>query len=384
MSANEELSGYGRYYLQNDSYGVAAYFFHRAIQQNVQDNNAWNGLVLAMSLMRKEGDSQTVLARFAFQQGLEYDRDMITFAMMLWQQNPRALAEWVRSVLQMRGITAQDKLTLNGLAVDLERAYQEFVDRYGADSKEVQSMASLQEVAGRPTELDWLLAHPIDQVYEAIKAWLEDDETVLTGVRMLCMLPDPRSEKLLRRVCRSEEIDSKIKTHSVLALRWLGIRGNAKIYKFQESFTINLDDPEPELTVSVPAIFKPALDRMKLWMAKEQGRVTAAEYVDYAFDDAAVIPEAIMQKVNDSDFPSIWQEVVHALIRAAYDQYYPLVPKVAGYRQWSAAFVMLIQEYAKGTGQGWPYGEPELYEVTVQHRNWLLSGSPDFYPSMKQ
>ncbi|MNV91042.1 hypothetical protein D3C71_1854890 [compost metagenome] len=90
------------------------------------------------------------------------------------------------------------------------------------------------------------------------------------------------------------------------------------------------------------------------------------------------------EKLKASDFPSLWQEVVHALIRAAYDKYYPLVPTVEGLRQWSAAFLMLIKEYAEGVGQGWTYGEPEQDEQAKQHKNWLLSGSPDFYSTIEE
>ncbi len=77
------------------------------------------------------------------------------------------------------------------------------------------------------------------------------------------------------------------------------------------------------------------------------------------------------------------QEVVHTLIRAAYDKYYPLVPTIKGTRQWSAAFLMLMKDYVEGIGEEWPYGEPERDETAVGHRNWLLSGSPDYYDSIK-
>jgi hypothetical protein len=382
MSVHEEFTDYGRHYLQNESYGAAAFFFYRAIQEQAANNNAWNGLVLSMSLMRREADAQTVLARFALQKGLEYDRDMINFAMMLWQHNPVALSEWVRAVVQMKSIQPSDKQTLTQLAADLDRSYQEYVNLHGQDSESVKSMADLQTLASRTTEFDWLYTQPADQAYEVIQTWLELDDMVLAGVRMLCLLPDPKSEKLLRRVCRSEESEAKVKTHALLALRWLGIRGNAKIQKFSESFTINLEDPKPELSITVPKAFRPALDRMKLWLAKEQGIVTAEEYEAYASDDEGQLSETISEKLKASDFPPLWQEVIHALIRAAYDKYYPMVPTVVGSREWSAAFIMLLKDYAVGTGQGWTYGNPEQHDTAVQHKNWLLSGTPDFYQSL--
>jgi hypothetical protein len=382
MSVHEELSGYGRQYLQNDSYGSAAFFFYRSIQEYAPNNNAWSGLVLSMILMRREGDAQTLLARFGFQPGLDYDRDMLTFAMMLWQHNPLALAQWLRAVVQMNGIAAEDKQKLTQMAGDMEKAYQDYVNPFGEGSEQAKAMLSLQDVASRASEVDWLYGQPIDHVYEVMKPWLQDEEMVLAGVRLLCMLPDPRSEKLLRRVCRSEETESKVKTHALLGLRWLGIRGNAKIHKFSESFTINLNDPEPELTVSVPKIFKPALDLMKLWLAKEQAVITTQEYAEYACGDDIQLSEAISEKLSASEFPPNWQEVVHALIRAAYDKYYPLVPTVAGLRDWSAAFLILIHDYVTGTGQAWTYGDPEHTETAEQHKNWLLSGTPDFYQSL--
>jgi hypothetical protein len=193
------------------------------------------------------------------------------------------------------------------------------------------------------------------------------------------MLPDVRSEKLLRRVCRNEQIDPKVRTHALLALRWLGVRGNAALHKFEESFIISLDNPEPELTVSVPAAYKPVLDRMKLWVAKQQGLVTPTQYEEIASTDEVDLPEEIMEKLNEADVPSVLQEVAHMLIRAAYDQYYPLVPKISGTRQWSAALLMLMKDYAVGFQGTWPYGEPEQDQTAILHRNWLLSANPDFY-----
>lgn len=379
MNPYEDLGGLGRHYLQADSYGAAAFCFYRALLEDRGNGNAWNGLVLALSLMRKEDDSQTVLARFALQPGLTFDRDMVTFVMMLWQQNPHALSQWVRQVLQMNGVSEQDKQALAPMADELEAAYQGLVDQYGEEVLQNQGMLSLEQYAGRRIELDWLMEESFDTILEHVKQWLEDPNMVLPAVRLLCMLPDVRSEKLLRRVCRNEKIDPKVRTHALLALRWLGVRGNAALNKFEESFIISLDNPEPELTVSVPAVYKPVLDRMKLWVAKQQGLVTPAQYEEIASTDEAELPEAIVEKLNEADVPSVLQEVAHMLIRAAYDQYYPLVPKISGTRQWAAALLMLMKDYAEGFQGTWPYGEPEQDQTAVLHRNWLLSASPDYY-----
>ncbi len=223
-----------------------------------------------------------------------------------------------------------------------------------------------------------------DEIFAQVKQWLENPETVLVAVRMLCMLPDPRSEKLLRRVCRDENVAGKVRTHSLLALRWLGVRGNARLHKFGESFIVDLEHPVPELTVSVPEIFKPALDRMKLWIAMRQGFVTPEEYERHAATDEPQMSEELAAKADEAHIPSVLQEVAHMLLRTAYDQYYPLVPRVTGTRQWSAALLMLIKDYAEGIGEEWPYGDPESDEQSRLHRNWLISGSPDYYNSIKE
>lgn len=181
------------------------------------------------------------------------------------------MAEWLRRMLTRGGLSAEEKQALAQMAEELEQSYRDLVERYGEELLKRQGILSLSEYADRRIELDWLMSEPLDNVFEQVKVWLEQDaESVLTAVRLLCMVPDPRSEKLLRRVCRNEEIDPKARTHALLALRWLGVRGNVKLNKFEESFVINLDDPKPELTVSVPEAYKPALDRMKLWIAMKK------------------------------------------------------------------------------------------------------------------
>lgn len=383
MSQTGDLGGMGRHYLQADSYGAAAFCFYRAVLEDRSNANAWNGLVLAMSLMRREYDAQTVLARFALEQQLPYDKDMVTFAMMMLQNSPIALSQWVRAMTRRFGVGAQEKQTFAEMADDLENAYNDLITQHGEEALKAQGMLTLEEFAGRRIELDLLLTESIDTIYQQIQLWLEHPDTVLSGVRLLCMLPDQRSEKLLRRVCRNEEQDGKVRTHALLALRWLGVRGNARIHKMGESFVINLDDPKPELTVSVPAAYKPALDRMKLWMAKQQGVVTSEEYEAHAATDEPELPETLNEKLSAADIPGPYQEVVHALIRAAYDQYYPLVPTLKGHRQWSIAFLLLMKEYVAGIGEKWTYGEPERDETALLHRNWLLSASPDFYESIE-
>lgn len=384
MNPHGDFGGLGRHYLKADSYGAAAFCFYRAIMQDRMNDNAWNGLVLSLSLMRKEFDVQTALARFALQEGLSYDKDLITFAMMMWQQNPRAMSAWLRLLAEKKGAGDTEKQALAEMADDMERGYRDLVEKRGEEALHKQGMLSLEEYAGRRIELDWIMEEPLDTIYGHIKNWIEDPGMALSAIRMLCMLPDPRSEKLLRRACRNENIDPKARTHAALALRWLGVRGNVRIYKMEESFVINLDNPEPELTVSVPAAYKPALDRMKLWLAKQQGFVTEEEYERHASTDEPVMPEELAAKVNQADIPGVYQEVVHVLIRAAYDQYYPLVPKIKGTRQWSAALLMLMKDYVEGIGESWPYGEPERDETSVGHRNWLISASPDYYESIAE
>lgn len=378
MSSYEEYTRLGRDYLQIESYGASAFCFFRALKEEPVNNNAWNGIILSLSLMRKESDATTMLARYALQKDVHFDKELVTVAMMLWQNNPGAMAEWVREMIQKPGMSDSDKDIFVQIAEDLEKAKENLVKEYGDEALKAQGIVSLAEFASRPTELDLLFESKLDDLYAQINVWLENEETTLYAVRFLSLVPDPRSEKLLRRVCRNENVSAKTRTHALLALRWLGVRGNVKLNKFNEGFTVDLDDPQPELTVSVPASYQPALQRMKVWIAKEKGLVTTEEYEAFASNDQAELTEELNAKIEEAEVPTILQEVAHALIRAAYDQYYPLVPTVNGYRQWAAAFLMLMKEYAVGVGAGWPFGEPEQEETAIRHRNWLLSASPDF------
>lgn len=374
----------GKFYMDNESYGASAFAYHRAVALDNTNAAAWNGLIMAFSLMRREEDAQTALARYALQEGLPYNKNLVTFAMMMFQRSPIALAEWFRAMSKKFGLTSEERDNYGQLADELEQNYRKLEEQQGEALLKVQGMFTLQEFAGRTTELDWIGKESIDNVFKLIQQWLtENTDRALTAVRMLCMIPDPRSEKLLRRVCRNEELNGKVVTQALLSLRWLGVRGNIKIHKMGEPAVISLDNPDPELTISVPAMFKPALDRMKLWLAKEQGIVSEEAYEGHASTDEAELPAELATKVSEAEIPANLQEVVHTLIRAAYDQYYPYVPTVENSRQWSAAFLILMKEYAVGIGESWRYGEPEADETAKLHRNWLLSASPDFHAQIE-
>ncbi len=375
---SQDFSAIGRRHLQNDSYGVAAFSLYRAIHERPADAGAWNGLVLALSLMRKEYDTQTILARYALQPNLPYDKQMMPIAFMMYRNSPPAMSGWARAMAGRAGTSAQEKMTFQSMAVDIEESYRKLVEERGEEALKRQGMLTLEEFAARTIELDWVKQGAADTLFAQAEEWLKDDNTVLTAVRMLCMLPDPRSERLLRRVCRDEGIPGKMRTHALLALRWLGVRGNVRLHKMDESFVIDLNDPKPELTISVPSAYKPALDRMSLWIAKELGKATPEEYESFASSEETQLPEALAAKVKEADIPGILQEVVHTVIRSAYDEYYPLVPGIKGYRSWGNAFLMIMKEYVEASGGTWNYGALEHDETAVLHRNWLMSATPDF------
>lgn len=384
MSAIADFGSMGRYYLDQDSYGAAAFSFYQAVLQNNTNANAWNGLIMSFTLMRREEDAQIALARYARQEGLPFDKNLVTFAMMMFQRSPIALSEWFRAMSKRFGLGSEDRDNYGKLADELEQRYKELTEKQEEALLKLQGMFTLEEFAGRTMELDKLSKDTLDTVYSQVQALLaKDTDSALTGVRLLCMVPDPRSEKLLRRVCRNEDVNGKVITQALLSLRWLGVRGNIKIHKMGEPFVVNLDNPDPELTISVPAAYKPALERMKLWLAKQQGFATEEEYESFASTDEPELPPELAEKIGQADIPSVLQEVVHTLIRAAYDQYYPFVPTIRQTRQWSTAFLLLMKQYAVGVGDGWPYGEPEHDDEAVLHRNWILSASPDFQASIE-
>ncbi|WP_309119945.1 HEAT repeat domain-containing protein [Paenibacillus sp.] len=376
---SQDMSGVGRRHLQNDSYGVAAFCMYRAIQEQPANPGAWNGLVLALSLMRREHDTQTILARYALQPQLPYDKQMVPIAFMMFRNSPPAMVGWTRAIANRPGVSPQERQSFEAMASDIEESYRKMAEERGEDVLKSQGMLTLEEFAARVIELDLALKGAADALFAQAEEWLKDESTVLSAVRMLCLLPDPRSERLLRRVCRDEGIPGKMRTHALLALRWLGVRGNVRLQKMGESFVVDLNAPKPELTISVPASYKPALDRMLLWMAKELGAVTAEEYERFAASEEKEMPEALAAKVKAADLPGILQEVVHTVIRSAYDEYYPLVPAVKEYRSWSNAFLIIMKEYVEGSGGSWSYGPLEQDDTAVLHRNWLLSATPDFH-----
>ncbi|MCI3926286.1 HEAT repeat domain-containing protein [Paenibacillus sp. TRM 82003] len=327
--------------------------------------------------MRKEVDTQTILARYALQAQLPFDKQLVPSAFMMFRNHPQAMAGWARSMAGRPGVNPQEQQAFASMAEDIEGQYRKLAEERGEEA--LRGMLTLEQFAARKIELDLVAQGAADALFAQAESWLKADETVLTAVRMLCLLPDPRSEKLLRRVCRDESIPGKMRTHAVLALRWLGIRGNVALHKMGESFVVDLNQPKPELTISVPAAYKPALERMKLWMAKEQGAVTADEYEQFAASEEKELPPALAEKVTAADLPGLLQEVVHTVIRSAYDEYYPMVSAVNGYRSWSNAFLIVMKEYVEASGGGWKYGELEQDETAVLHRNWLLSATPDFH-----
>lgn len=376
---SQDFSGLGRRHLQNDSYGMAAFCFYRAIRQQPADGSAWNGLVLALSLMRKEADTQTILARYAQQPQLPYDKQLAPSAFMMFRNHPQAMAGWARSMVGRPGASSQEQQAYAAMADDVEAQYRKLAEERGEEALKNEGMLTLEAFAERKIELDLVFQGAADALFAQAEAWLQNESTVLTAVRTLCLLPDPRSERLLRRVCRDESIPGKMRTQALLALRWLGVRGKVRLHKLGESFVIDLDAPEPELTISVPAAYKPALERMRLWMAKEQGAITAEEYEPFAATEEKELPTALAEKVKAADLPGLLQEVVHTVIRSAYDEYYPMVPAVSGYRSWSNAFLLVMKEYVEASGGSWKYGTVEQDETAVLHRNWLLSATPDFH-----
>lgn len=383
MSQHAEFGRIGRYHLQNESYGIAAFFFHRALLYDTTDGNAWNGFILSIGLMRRENDMQTALARYALQEGVPYDKDLMTFAMMSFQQSPFALAAWIRALSDKSGIPEPEKETLVKIADEMDEVNRKLTEEHGEQKLRAQGMFRLEEYAARPMELDMVAKEPTETVYKQIESWLGDPQTALSGVRLLCMIPDLRSEKMLRRVCRNERMDGKTVTQALLALRWLGVRGNARLQKKGQAYIINLDNPQPELTITVPNVFRPALDRMKLWMAKQQGFVAVEAYEEFASTDDPALPPELAEQVEKADIPGPLQEVVHTLIRAAYDLNYPQVPtEIEGARKWSGAFLLLAKDYTEGIGEKWNYGEPEKDEMVIRHYNWLLTGTPDFYKTV--
>ncbi|MCR2804276.1 HEAT repeat domain-containing protein [Paenibacillus soyae] len=375
---SQDLNGMGRFHLQNDSYGIAAFYFHRAIRQQPSTGSAWNGLVLSLGLMRREADTQTVLARFALSPQLPFDKQLVPSAFMMYRNHPQAMAAWARAMAGRSNVSAEERQGFTAMAEDIDEQYGKLVAERGEEALKREGMMTLEELAARVTELDLIMQGQADALVARAEQWLKDESTALTAIRMLSLLPEPRSERLLRRTCRDESLPGKMRTHALLALRWMGVREKVRLHKLGESFVVDLSDPKPELTISVPSAYKPALDRMHLWIAKEQGMVTHEEYESFASTEELELPQPLAEKVKAADLPGHLQEVVHTVIRSAYDEYYPVVPFIREYRSWGNAFLIIMKEYVEGNGMKWTYGELEQDDTAALHRNWLLSAVSDF------
>ncbi|MEK3884746.1 HEAT repeat domain-containing protein [Paenibacillus sp. PL2-23] len=374
---SQDFTGMGRYHLQNDSYGIAAFCFFRAIQQQPANGNAWNGLVLSLGLMRREADTQTVLARFALSEQLPYDKQLFPSAYMMYRNHPKAMAAWIRKMAGRSNVTAEERLAFEGMAEDIDLQFGKLAAERGEEALKHEAM-TLEQLAARVIELDLIMQGQTDALVTKAEEGLKDEATALSAIRMLSLLPGPRSVRLLRRTCRDESIPGKMRTHALLALRWSGVREKVRLHKLGESFVVDLSNPNPELSISVPSAYKPALDRMNLWLAQKQGFVTNEAYESFVSTEDKELPQALAEKVKAADLPSYLQEVVHTVIRSAYDEYYPMVPFIGEYRSWSNAFLIIMKEYVEGNGMNWSYGELEQDDAAVLHRNWLLSAVPGF------
>jgi NAD-specific glutamate dehydrogenase len=162
---SQDFSGLGRRHLQNESYGIAAFCFYRAIRQQPADGSAWNGLVLALSLMRKEVDTQTILARYALQRELPYDKQLVPGAFMMFRNHPQAMAGWARSMVGRPGVSPQERQSFGGMAEDIEESYRKLEAERGEEALKREGMLTLEEFAGRVIELDLVFQGAADSLF---------------------------------------------------------------------------------------------------------------------------------------------------------------------------------------------------------------------------
>lgn len=380
LSSVQEMVDMADEFMQSEAYGAAAHYFYKAIMLDEEHLGAWVGLAASVGLMSDYYEMQAVLARYVLKK-LPFQEELIPLALISFKNNPRALAEWLRLTSQSKGITKRRKQDLFSKAAQLESIYREMVEEYGLEELEDEGMISLEEISETDLELDWMLEETVDEILNSLQEWIETPQLAALGIGMIRYYPHLRSERILRRFCRNEENDPRLKTRALLALRWLGVQGNVRVEKFGMSYIVNLDKPMPELTAEFPDVFWHVSDWIELWIAVEEGIIDQDQFARWSREPQKYRDE-IDETVDSEEIPDILVNVTETMLQNVYLYYYPDIPNEPDPEEWGTAVLDLLREWEDATGDGWKYRKPVMDSRMENRKSYILAATPDYYQQL--
>lgn len=345
--------------------GAAAYRHYVGILNNMSDVNAWTGLALALHSMGQTRELQAVLARHALRK-LPYDSYIGVMAIAAFKYHPVAMTEWLRLMSKAPALTAKQKEMLNLMSKEMKQVLDHLNQNEQALANEFST--GLEAISNQPIGLDLLLDKSLDEAISYVEGFLSHETLSIAAVRELGFFPSPRSEKLLRRMCRDEQTNPKIQTQAVLSLNWLGAEGNVKLVKFGETHLISLSQPGMPVNMALPKPLLRVYRRMQAWFALQTGLITQEQY---QATDLEELPENVT-----GSLPSHILSVGEILLREAFLHYFPVFPAMEDQHVWAQAVLGLLQELEASDGSEWAYPAPETSPAIQAAREWLLQANP--------
>lgn len=352
-------------HINKGALGSASNLFYRTMLLDPGHYKSWVSLIFCLGIMKESAAQQVLLARYAVRP-LPYVKDLIGSALKAYRYNPPALAEWL--TLYSEKPECDNKEALDAIIADIQQMLARNEEQNQQENKPAQS---IEEIAKKRIYLDWITEKKQDEIFNLIEPMLEQPEQIQAGLQILTFFPGLRGEKMLRRICRSEQATNKAKTRALINLHWHGVKGNAKMIKFGDSFVVNLEKPEPKLEAILPKGFQALIDWVMVWLAKEKGLATQEELQALVDGTAGISPE-LRQKL-DSGFPPVIQASTESILRETYLHYYPRIPPIINeLEDWGAALLQILQAFSRNWGEPWTYQLPELNNASLLKREWLL------------
>jgi hypothetical protein len=350
--------------------GAMAYRHYMAMKANVNDGDAWSGLAVSLQGMGQTRELQAVLARHALQK-LPYQSYIGAMAIVAFKDQPAALSEWLRIMSKSPSLTVQERNMISVMTKEMKQVLQHL--EQNRESLDQEFGANLESFSKQPIGLDLLLDKSLDEAVSYVESFLTHETLAIAAVRELGFFPHPRSEKLLRRLCRDENTNPKIQTQAVLSLCWLGSEGNAKLIKFGESHLISLTKSGIPLNMALPKPLQRVYRRVEAWFALQQGLMSWEDYEATGLDELSDPITAAL--------PSSVISIGNILLREAFLHYYPVLPALDDVHVWAQAVVSLLQEIESSDGSEWAYPIPESTPEIEAARQWLLGANPSLMDS---
>lgn len=350
---------------ENIALGAEAYRCFMAIKSNKANESAWVGLAMALQNMGQTRELQVVLARHALLK-LPYQSYIGALAIVAFGDHPVALSEWLRIMTKSPGLNEQSKTMLALMAKEMKQTMEHLEQNREALTREFGR--TLEDFSKQTLSLDLLLDKSLEEAISYVEGFLAHETLAIAAVRELGFFPSPRSEKLLRRMCRNEQTNPKIQTQAILSLCWLGAEGNAKLVKFGESHLISLNKSGLPLNMALPKPLQRVFRRMEAWFALKQGLISQEQY------DASPLQE--LPKDAAAALPSSVISIGNILLREASLHYYPVFPEMDDPHVWAQALIRILQEIEVSEGAEWTYPEPDSSPAIEAANQWLLQANP--------